>query len=154
MENKEKRPVIVYGYKDVYMKATFLACSFAGITYVPIDESIPKERVDLIINQVNPYCIIGDIESKCCENIPKQQICELMENEKFDEISQIYLNINDVYYIIFTSGSTGVPKGVKVTYKNLDSCIRWLKETIKADNECHHSNICFYLFYKLLIYKL
>ena len=135
LNNKEKKPVIVYGNKDVYMKATFLACSFAGITYVPIDESIPKERVDLIINQVNPYCIIGDFESKCYENIPKQQICELMENEKFDEINQIYLNINDVYYIIFTSGSTGVPKGVKVTYKNLDSCIRWLKEIVKADND-------------------
>ena len=40
-------------------------------------------------------------------------------------------NINDVYYIIFTSGSTGIPKGVKVTYKNLDSCIRWLKEIVK-----------------------
>ena len=135
LNNKEKKPVIVYGHKDVYMKATFLACSFAGITYVPIDESIPKERVDLITNQVNPYCIIGDFESKSCKNIAKQQICELMEIEKFDEISQIYLNINDVYYIIFTSGSTGVPKGVKVTYKNLDSCIRWLKEIVKADND-------------------
>lgn len=135
LENKEKKPIIVYGHKEVYMKATFLACSFAGITYVPIDESLPKERVDLIINQVNPYCIIGDFESDCCKNISKQKICELMENEKFNEISQIYLNINDIYYIIFTSGSTGVPKGVKVTYKNLDSCIKWLKEIVKANNE-------------------
>ena len=28
-ENKEKRPVVVYGHKEIYMKATFLACSFA-----------------------------------------------------------------------------------------------------------------------------
>lgn len=135
LNNKEKKPIIVYGHKDIYMKATFLACSFAGITYVPIDESIPKERVNLIINQVKPYCIIGDFESKLCKNIAKQQICELMQNEKFNEINQIYLNINDIYYIIFTSGSTGVPKGVKVSYKNLDSCIRWLKEIIKANND-------------------
>ena len=65
LNNKEKKPIIVYGHKEVYMKATFLACSFAGITYVPVDKSIPKERVDLIINQVNPYCIFGDCESKC-----------------------------------------------------------------------------------------
>lgn len=135
LENKEKKPIIVYGHKEIYMKATFLACSFAGITYVPIDESIPKERVNLIINQVNPYCIIGDFESECFKNIPKQRICELMENEKFDEISQIYLNNNDIYYIIFTSGSTGVPKGVKVTYKNVDSCIKWLEDITKAENE-------------------
>ena len=48
LNNKEKKPIIVYGHKEVYMKATFLACSFAGITYVPIDEGTPKERVDLI----------------------------------------------------------------------------------------------------------
>ena len=135
LNNKEKKPIIVYGHKEVYMKATFLACSFAGISYVPIDESIPKERVNLIINQVNPYCIIGDFESEFCKNIEKQQIYELMENENFEEISKIYLKSNDVYYMIFTSGSTGVPKGVKVTYKNLDSCIRWLKEILKVDND-------------------
>ena len=90
--NKEKKPIILYGHKEVYMKAVFLACSFAGITYVPIDESIPKERVDLIINQVEPYCIIGDFESITCKNIPEKQIYEIMENEKFDEITQIYLN--------------------------------------------------------------
>ena len=48
-ENKDKKPIVVYGNKEIYMKAAFLASSFAGITYVPIDESIPKERVDLII---------------------------------------------------------------------------------------------------------
>ena len=26
--NKEKKPIVVYGHKDVYMKATFVACSF------------------------------------------------------------------------------------------------------------------------------
>lgn len=135
LNNKEKKSVVVYGHKDVYMKATFLACSFAGITYVPIDESIPKERVDFIINQVDPYLIIGDFESEICDNISKNQICELMKNDKYNEINQIYLNVNDVYYIIFTSGSTGVPKGVKVTYKNIDSCIRWLKEIIEVNNE-------------------
>lgn len=58
-ENKEKRPVVVYGHKEIYMKATFIACSFAGMTYVPIDNSMPKERVEKIIKQINPLLIIG-----------------------------------------------------------------------------------------------
>ena len=74
----------MYGHKEIYMKATFLACSFAGITFVPIDESTPKERIDLIIEQVNPYCIFGDFQSKQCKNISKQQIYKLMENKIFD----------------------------------------------------------------------
>ena len=48
-ENKEKRPVVVYGHKEVYMKATFIACSLAGMTYVPIDDSMPSDRIEKII---------------------------------------------------------------------------------------------------------
>ena len=51
-ENKEKRPVVVYGHKEIYMKASFIACSLAGMTYIPIDESIPNSRVEQIIKQV------------------------------------------------------------------------------------------------------
>jgi len=134
-EDKEKKPIIVYGNKEVYMKATFLACSFAGMTYVPIDESIPAERVNLIINQVQPYCIIGDFENESYKSISKNEIYRIMENEKINEISSIYLKSEDIYYMIFTSGSTGIPKGVKVTYKNLDSCINWLSNIITTKNE-------------------
>lgn len=123
-ENKEKRPVVVYGHKEIYMKATFVACSFAGMAYVPIDESMPTQRVEQIIKQVNPLIIIG-------KNISKEKIYHIMNDKNFDEINEIYLKQNDIYYIIFTSGSTGIPKGVKVTYRNIDSCINWLKDITK-----------------------
>ena len=122
-ENKDNKPVIVYGHKEIYMKATFLACSFAGITYVPIDESMPKDRIKQIVEQINPHLIIG-------ENISKEKIHEIMYADNYEEINKIYLVPNDIYYIIFTSGSTGIPKGVKVTYDNLNSCIYWLKEIV------------------------
>ena len=123
-ENKEKMPIVVYGHKEIYMKATFIACSFAGMTYVPIDNSMPKERVEKIIKQINPLLIIG-------KNISKEKIYEIMNEDNYKEINNIYLKPEDIYYIIFTSGSTGIPKGVKITYKNLDSCINWLKNITK-----------------------
>jgi D-alanine--poly(phosphoribitol) ligase subunit 1 len=61
--NKNKKPVVVYGEKEIYMKASFIACSFTGIPYVPIDINIPRNRVESIINQINPSFIIGDLES-------------------------------------------------------------------------------------------
>ena len=63
--NKEKKPIIVYGRKQVYMKSVFLACSFAGMPYVPIDASAPKERIDRIIKQVSAEMIVGDIKFFC-----------------------------------------------------------------------------------------
>lgn len=113
--NKSKKGVIVYGHKDIYMIASFLACSCAGIPYVPIDVSIPVERKKKIIEQINPDIIIN----KDIENI--------MNNENYLDISKIYMQDDDIYYIIFTSGSTGEPKGVQITYNNLKSCIRWLE---------------------------
>ena len=127
-ENKQKRQVAIYGHKDIYMKAAFLACSFAGMTYVPIDESMPEERVKTIINQVEPIFTIG-------KDISKEKINEIMNEENYKEIDKIYLQPEDAYYIIFTSGSTGIPKGVKVTYRNLNSCVNWLKDITKAQKE-------------------
>lgn len=113
--NRFKKGVIVYGHKDIYMIASFLACSCAGIPYVPIDVSIPVERKKKIIEQINPDIIIN----KDIENI--------MNNENYLDISKIYMQDDDIYYIIFTSGSTGEPKGVQITYNNLKSCMRWLE---------------------------
>lgn len=125
-ENKEKKPVVLYGHKEIYMKATFIACSFAGMTYVPIDDSMPEERVEKIIKQIDPLLIIG-------KNISKGKIYEIMSSDTYKEIHDIYLKPDDIYYIIFTSGSTGIPKGVKITYKNLNSCINWLKNITKIE---------------------
>ena len=97
------------------MIASFLACSCAGIPYVPIDVSIPVERKKKIIEQINPDIIIN----KDIENI--------LNNENYLDISKIYMQDDDIYYIIFTSGSTGEPKGVQITYNNLKSCMRWLE---------------------------
>ena len=61
----------------------------------------------------------------------KEKIYEIMNEDSYNEINDIYLKPDNIYYIIFTSGSTGVPKGVKITYKNLNSCINWLKNITK-----------------------
>ena len=132
--NKNKKPVVVYGEKEIYMKASFIACSFAGIPYVPIDINIPRNRVESIINQIDPNIIIGDLESSN-RIINKKSIYEIMYNEVYKDIDCIYMKPEDTYYIIFTSGTTGQPKGVEVTYSNLNSCINWLKEITGANKE-------------------
>lgn len=129
-KNNKQKPVLVYGHKDVYMKATFLACSLAGMAYIPVDISFPEDRIKKIIDEVNPDLIIGNFENKLSNTITQTEIEELMNKDNFKDIEKIYLKPEDVYYIIFTSGSTGIPKGVQVTYKNLDSCINWLQKII------------------------
>lgn len=132
---RNKQPIVIYGHKEVYMKAVFLACSFAGIPYVPIDVSMPTERIKLILEQVKPSFIIGDLNVDRYENISKNEIEKIMNSKKYDDIEKIYMELEDVYYIIFTSGSTGTPKGVEITYRNINSCINWLEKVTNAKND-------------------
>lgn len=120
---KHQDKIIVYGHKEIYMIASFLACSFAGITYIPIDISIPEERRKKIINQVQPKITIDS------------RIEQIMNTDIYQDISDIYMQYEDIYYIIFTSGSTGEPKGVQITYSNIISCMDWLTKICNINND-------------------
>ncbi len=119
---KKQEKVLVYGHKEIYMIASFLACSFAGLTYVPVDITIPDGRKKKIIEQVNPKIIID------------KEIENIMDRENYKEISKIDMKDEDIFYIIFTSGSTGEPKGVQITYNNLKSCTKWLEDICNIEN--------------------
>ena len=123
IKNIDKQPVIIIGNKEIWNKAAILACGFAGITYVPIDKTLPIERIKNIKDQVKTNFIIDE-----------RNISDIISSFNSNDIEKTLLKLTDVSYIIFTSGTTGVPKGVKVTYENLDSCVNWLKTLVKLRN--------------------
>ena len=130
LENfKDKNtPVAVYGHKNPYMLVCFLACVKSGRAYCPIDINVPETRTERILQKVKPELILtvekfntnigktltlSEIEKICTEDITKR-----VSDEH-------YVKPEDVFYIIFTSGSTGAPKGVQITYENLNNFIAW-----------------------------
>jgi len=132
---KGNEPILVYGHKDFSMIVSFLGCSFCGIPYIPVDVSMPKMRIESIINQVKPQMIIGDLDIPFDNKIDNQKLKAIFLTDAKKDIKKIKMKKNDIYYIIFTSGSTGEPKGVKVSYSNIDSCIEWLNNLILPKNE-------------------
>lgn len=134
-----KEPVIVFGHKSVFMIVCFLACSFLGIPYVPVDSALPKDRIKDIIDNVNPKVIFNTSKRNFFKNICKKRrilnfydiinICSKEKNPNLDV--KICMKKQDLYYIIFTSGTTGKSKGVKISYENLNSFITFAKEKVK-----------------------
>ncbi len=124
---EDKTPVVVYGHKNPLMLVAFLACVKSGRAYVPVDVSVPGDRVEAIIDSVQPRLILSTEMLEAYKTYP----CLDLVNDSYEnkEISIIpeedYVKDRDVYYIIFTSGSTGTPKGVQISYESLNHFTEW-----------------------------
>lgn len=127
---EDKAPIIVYGHKQNNMLIAFLACVKAGHAYIPVDSSLPQERINDIINSSKAKLMLSVGE------LPQKFVVEnILTSEKINEIISIYsdkepdksyqVKEEDTYYIIYTSGSTGKPKGVQITLGCLMSFIEW-----------------------------
>ncbi|WP_042349429.1 D-alanine--poly(phosphoribitol) ligase subunit DltA [Bacillus massiliigorillae] len=129
----KNQPIVVYGHMSPYMLVSFLACSKAGHAYVPVDISMPTERIKHIIDASEPAFVI------CTEALPSEIISNdmpIIQNKELLTIIQenlgknltnnTYVQDEENYYIIFTSGSTGTPKGVQISHNNLVSFTNWI----------------------------
>lgn len=121
-------PVLVIGRKSIDMLLVFWACFKRGITYVPLDVSLPKDRILDVYTQINPsvvfYCETNSTYSfhnMICLN-DLQEIIRNVDKEYFIED----INVNDVAYIMFTSGTTGKPKGISISYEGLFAFLNWI----------------------------
>lgn len=126
-KNTKRLPIVIVGHKEVFFRATMVASSFAGMTYVPIDSHTPSTRIERILRQLGDVFIVGEYQGA---DVNRSEMESIMKKSGFEDISKIYLENDDTYYIIFTSGSTGEPKGVMVSYKNVDSCVKWLASLV------------------------
>jgi len=106
----EKDIVALYLDKDYRYVLTLLACMSTGITYIPLNISWPKERID----QIKAHAKCHMIEEKTIDF-----------NHSTSEIQKEYYT-NEILYIIYTSGSTGMPKGVKIKRDGFENFLKWV----------------------------
>lgn len=94
-----------------------LAILFAGGAYLPMDPSLPSERIRSIVDQTGAK--IALVQPKVQIGLPGgMRIIEVQPDPEesafaFQRVERVE---TDVAYVIFTSGSTGVPKGVVIDH--------------------------------------
>ncbi|HEX2697831.1 MAG TPA: D-alanine--poly(phosphoribitol) ligase subunit DltA [Anaerolineales bacterium] len=108
-------PIAILGHKQTEMLVGFIGCIKAGHPYIPLDTSLPDQRIKAIVETAKATLLtpkrIGEIVETTKEAPPFT-----MRKPKPD----------DPWYIIFTSGSTGSPKGVVITRGCLESFVSWI----------------------------
>lgn len=123
-----KTPLILYGHMSPFMIVGMIGSMKAGCGYVPLDTSIPQDRILSIINKIEPQFIFNttneQLEIEDISFISKDLLTGVKQNE--DTVSNI--KDSDIAYTIFTSGSTGEPKGVQISYESLNLFTNWMLE--------------------------
>lgn len=99
----------------------------AGAAYLPIDPSMPKERIEYMISQAEAETILTTSAYNVCKT-GKIIYIDLMDEKESGDYSNS-IDPNDNAYVIFTSGTTGTPKGVVITHKNLINHTYWQIES-------------------------
>lgn len=113
--------VVVYLDRTPRLLSILLALQWLEITYIPVDLSIPIERLRVIIEDSQAYAILYDTAHHLdYSSLPCLKM-DLASVERpplpEDEIIDTYHmpNQDSLAYIIYTSGSTGTPKGVAIS---------------------------------------
>ena len=118
--------------RHVGMIAVLLGILKCGATYVPLDPSLPRERLLFMINDAQLKKIItqNSILSRIPE--PHKQNILLIEpdtdyKKSVTEFNPPTVSSDSIAYIMYTSGSTGKPKGVKVPHKSVVNFLHSMK---------------------------
>ncbi|WP_323702935.1 D-alanine--poly(phosphoribitol) ligase subunit DltA [Mammaliicoccus sp. Dog046] len=129
-----KQPLVLYGHMSPFMIVGMIASMKAGNGYVPIDISLPIERIEHIIEKVEPVFIFNTT-GKILNELHIEQITieDCVQTEiRLEDIEPI--KREQTVYTIFTSGSTGLPKGVQISYESLLDFIQWMTDLNKVGN--------------------
>lgn len=119
------------------MIAAMFSVWYAGCCVVPIDSSLPLERICSLAQKSDSKAIIYDekysniaLKVGCVLHIPYEQSTKSCNNvERINKIQKKVVDIEPAY-IIFTSGSSGEPKGAVLSHRCLTNFAEALCEEI------------------------
>ena len=116
-------PVGVLMERSARSIAAFLGVMEAGCFYVPLDEQMPRERLDRIVRTLCPRFILTDRKNLTAA----EGLCPAAEHLLYSGASAFpgpqrlrdRSETDGLSYVVFTSGSTGEPKGVSIRESSL-----------------------------------
>ena len=131
--NETELPVVVYIEKSVHVPIAFLGIAYSRNFYTLIDDEMPKQRVDKILEVLDPKIVIttSDLKERFesfnfkGEYILYDKIQPQDDDEQIVAPRSAQILDTDLLYVLFTSGSTGTPKGVGITHRSVIDFADW-----------------------------
>ena len=143
-----------------HLPAVVMAIFKCGYTYIPLDHTFPTERLNYIVADSQMEVLITEKDILFKPHRPETKVLfltSLIEKTTipFRAEARNQLEPDVTAYILYTSGTTGTPKGVSVTYHNLENLVLSMQEMkiITSDDKLlAHTTICFDIsFFEILV---
>lgn len=134
-------PVVVFMKKCPKTICAFFSVIYAGCYYIPVDIGMPQQRIQMILDKLDPRMIVCDETSEALlrELGRGGQMfhCDALFAGHVDDALLGYVRRRaldiDPIYIVFTSGSTGMPKGVTACHRSVIDYAEALCPVIGSD---------------------
>ncbi|AWB65696.1 hypothetical protein C2869_04245 [Saccharobesus litoralis] len=116
------------------MMIAIVAINKAGGAYLPIDPSLPGDRIRFLIDDVNASIGLVWQQEWLAQNqdlasvlsvVNLAELSAVSESQKA-RLAQVQRQDDSLTYVIYTSGSTGKPKGVMLEDKALINRLLWM----------------------------
>ncbi|MCH5267701.1 MAG: amino acid adenylation domain-containing protein [Lachnospiraceae bacterium] len=140
-----REPVVIYMEKSPSAITAFFGVIYGGCFYVPIDEEMPKRRIELILETTGAKYLIydentrdklGELGFAGTALSYQESVDGEISEDKLAAIRSQALDVDPIY-VLYTSGSTGVPKGVighhrgVIDYiENLSDVLQFTEDTV------------------------
>ena len=107
---------------------SMLAVWLAGGAYLPLDPTLPAERLGMMIKDAGVPILLS--EESLLDELPEHAawvidldaIGPMLDSGPVGDFAPV--DPDQLAYVIYTSGSTGRPKGVAVTHRGLENLVR------------------------------
>ncbi|QHI35393.1 Tyrocidine synthase 3 [Kordia antarctica] len=133
---KDTAPIAVLMERSADLVLTLLGILKSGHSYIPLDPSFPKERLNYITKHSNVNCVVGnkDLKHLINSDVVFIDVEKLIHSKKHSDQELKEVTSEASAYIIYTSGSTGNPKGVEIGHEALINFLQSIKNHPGVEN--------------------